>query len=174
MSRSTAAVGQRESHTQKEKEMTQTSRLTPKNNKTAFLPQDAFDSRAVRLMIRVAFGRHGALGPGKMRLLDLIDQTGSITAACRDMGMSYRRAWLLVEGLKRAFREPVLTTQQGGSSGGGCSLTPYGREVLRRYRALEQKAREAVRKDLQAFEAELLVQADIDAPADADDDKLAS
>jgi molybdate transport system regulatory protein len=108
----------------------------------AYLPEGSNDPKAdsVRLMLRVAFGRHGALGPGKMRLLELIDERGSITAACRDMGMSYRRAWLLVEGLKRAFREPVLTTQQGGVSGGSCNLTPYGRTVLERYRALERTA----------------------------------
>ena len=114
------------------------------------------EAERVRLMVRVAFGRHGALGPGKMHLLESIDRHGSITAACREMGMSYRRAWLLVEGLKHAFREPVLTTQQGGASGGSCRLTPYGRTVLQRYRALERAARSAVREELRAFEQELL------------------
>jgi molybdate transport system regulatory protein len=137
--------------------MTRPTRINGKG-KTTYLPEGRHDPHAdkVRLMIRVAFGRHGALGPGKMRLLEMIDQHGSITAACRDMGMSYRRAWLLVEGLKQAFREPVLATQQGGASGGGCSLTPYGRKVLQRYRSLERKAREAVGRELQTFEKELM------------------
>jgi molybdate transport system regulatory protein len=156
--------------------MTRPSRLSTRNGASEYLPEGPHDPKAdnVRLMVRVAFGRHGALGPGKMRLLELIGETGSITAACRDMGMSYRRAWLLVEGLKQAFRAPVLTTQQGGSSGGGCSLTPYGRKVLRRYRAIEQKAREAVGKELQALQNELLANAEPEQPADIADDKLAS
>jgi molybdate transport system regulatory protein len=134
-----------------------------------YLPEGRNDPQAdsVRLMIRVAFGRHGALGPGKMRLIELIDQHGSIAGACREMGMSYRRAWLLVEGLKQAFREPVLTTQQGGSSGGSCRLTPYGRTVLERYRAVERTARAAVSKELHAFQQDLLPQAVTD---DDDDD----
>jgi molybdate transport system regulatory protein len=128
------------------------------NRNAQYLPEGSNDPKAdsVRLMVRVAFGRHGALGPGKIRLIELIDQHGSIAGACREMGMSYRRAWLLVEGLKQAFREPVLETQQGGSSGGSCRLTPYGRSILQRYRALERTARAAVQEELHAFEADLL------------------
>ena len=139
--------------------MTRPSRINA--NAAEYLPEGSKDPKAdtVRLMVRVAFGRRGALGPGKMRLIELIDQHGSITAACKEMGMSYRRAWLLVEGLKQAFREPVLTTQQGGVAGGGCHLTPYGRTILQRYRALERTAREAVRAELKALENELLPQA---------------
>jgi molybdate transport system regulatory protein len=146
-------------------------------NAAEYLPEGAQDPKAdtVRLMVRVAFGRRGALGPGKMRLIELIDQHGSITAACKEMGMSYRRAWLLVEGLKQAFREPVLTTHQGGVAGGGCRLTPYGRSLLKRYRALERMAREAVREELQALEQELLPQAvEEDGVASGDDKALAS
>jgi len=147
-------------------------------NSPQYLPEGANDPQAdsVRLMVRVAFGRHGALGPGKMKLLEQIDQHGSIAGACREMGMSYRRAWLLVEGLKQAFREPVLETQQGGSSGGSCRLTPYGRSILTRYRALERTARAAVREELSAFERELLRPATVDGsdePPDAGT-KLAS
>ena len=130
--------------------------------KGSYLPEGAHDPHAdgVRLMVRVAFGRRGALGPGKMRLIELIDQHGSITAACREMGVSYRRAWLLIESLKHAFHEPVLTTQQGGVSGGGCRLTPYGRTILQRYRAIEQTARMAVRQELAALERDLILQPD--------------
>ncbi|MGA7974561.1 MAG: transcriptional regulator [Pseudolabrys sp.] len=139
--------------------MSRSSRINAKT--TDYLPEGETDPKAdgVRLMVRVAFGRRGALGPGKVRLIELIDEHGSITAACKEMGMSYRRAWLLVEGLKQAFREPVLTTQQGGVSGGGCRLTPHGRSILQRYRALERTAREAVRDELHALEQELLPQA---------------
>lgn len=151
--------------------MTQASRINAKV--TEYLPEGSNDPKAdtVRLMVRVAFGRRGALGPGKVRLIELIDEHGSITAACKEMGMSYRRAWLLVEGLKQAFREPVLTTQQGGVSGGGCRLTPYGRSILKRYRALERTARDAVRDELKALEHELLPQAvkDEDSAADGGD-----
>jgi len=156
--------------------MSRSSRINA--NATDYLPEGENDPKTdrVRLMVRVAFGRCGALGPGKVRLIELIDEHGSITAACKEMGMSYRRAWLLVEGLKQAFREPVLTTQQGGVSGGGCRLTPYGRSILQRYRALEHTAREAVRDELHALEQELLPQAvaDGDAGPEGDDEALAS
>ena len=150
--------------------MTRPSRINA--NAADYLPEGSKDPKAdsVRLMVRVAFGRRGALGPGKMRLIELIDEHGSISAACKEMGMSYRRAWLLVEGLKQAFREPVLTTQQGGAAGGGCRLTPYGRALLARYRALERTAREAVHEELAALEQELLPQAVADeAPSPEDD-----
>ena len=67
-----------------------------------------------RLTIRIDFGGHGALGPGKVRLPELIGAQGSISAAGRAMGMSYRRAWLLIDSLNQAFREPVVATQHGG------------------------------------------------------------
>lgn len=107
-------------------------------------------------MIRVAFGNHGALGPGKMRLLELIDEHGSISAATRSMGMSYRRAWLLINGLNDSFPEPIVATRRGGTSGGRATLTPLGRRILERYRAIQQHAREAVHAELTALEAELL------------------
>ncbi len=155
--------------------MTRPSRLN--KSSTEYLPEGPGDPAAdkVRLMVRVAFGRRGALGPGKMRLIELIDRHGSITGACKEMGMSYRRAWLLVEGLKQAFREPVLATQQGGVAGGGCRLTPYGREVLQRYRALERKARESVSADLHDFERDLLMDRnDADDVGEQANSKLAS
>ncbi len=152
--------------------MTRPTRINP--NATEYLPEGSKDPKAdtVRLMVRVAFGRRGALGPGKMRLLEMIDEHGSITAACKEMGMSYRRAWLLVEGLKQAFRERVLATQQGGVAGGGCRLTPYGRSILKRYRALERVARDAVHDELHELEKELLPQAVDDTPGD--DEAMAS
>jgi molybdate transport system regulatory protein len=98
---------------------------------------------AGRLTIRVDLGAHGALGPGKIRLMELIGETGSISAAGRAMGMSYRRAWLLVDSLNRAFRAPVVATQHGGTRGGGAALTPLGAEIVERYRLMEKEAHRA-------------------------------
>ena len=73
----------------------------------------------VRLTVRVDFGADRALGPGKIRLLEAIGKTGSISRAGRALGMSYRRAWLLVDDMNRSFRAPVVATQPGGVQGGG-------------------------------------------------------
>ncbi|MGZ5105893.1 MAG: winged helix-turn-helix domain-containing protein, partial [Usitatibacter sp.] len=80
--------------------------------------------------LRLMFGTEIAIGPGKADLLDAIAATGSISASARRMGMSYRRAWLLVDTMNRCFREPVVAAATGGSGGGGASLTPFGRRVL--------------------------------------------
>jgi molybdate transport system regulatory protein len=69
------------------------------------------------------------------------------------MGMSYRRAWLLVDGMNQRFRKPLVVASQGGSGGGGANVTDFGREVLRRYNALEAKAAAAVSKEIKQFEA---------------------
>jgi molybdate transport system regulatory protein len=108
-----------------------------------------------RLSIRIDLADACRVGPGKMRLLELIDETGSISAAGRAMAMSYRRAWLLVESLNSAFRAPVVAAQPGGRRGGGASLTPEGRALLERYRAIERTAAEAVQPHLAALEAGL-------------------
>ena len=80
-----------------------------------------------------------ALGPGKARLLESIRDTGSISAAARDMGMSYKRAWLLLDSMNQAFTEPVVTAAPGGTGGGGATLTPFGAEVLERYRRIQDR-----------------------------------
>jgi len=108
-----------------------------------------------RLTIRIDLAPLGAIGPGKIRLLELVGETGSISAAGRALEMSYRRAWLLIDSLNRLFRKPLVTTKLGGKSGGGAALTPFGREVVRRYRALEDEAQAAVRPHLRALEAAL-------------------
>lgn len=102
----------------------------------------------VRLMIRVALGREGALGPGKVKLMEKIDEVGSISAASRAMGMSYRRAWLLINGVNQAFRHDAVATQHGGRKGGGAGLTPFGRELISRYRAIEARARQSVEAEI--------------------------
>ncbi len=101
--------------------------------------------------IRVLVGAVVAIGPGKADLMQAIARTGSISAAAREMGMSYRRAWLLVESLNKAFRGPLVETLTGGGGGGGARLSQAGLEVLRLYRAMEAKAARAVAPNLRAL-----------------------
>ena len=123
-----------------------------------------------RLTIRIDFGGHGALGPGKIRLLELIGAQGSISAAGRAMGMSYRRAWLLIDSLNQAFREPGGATQQGGQGGGGAALTPAGQALVARYRTMEAALEAAAAEHLSAFAAALSDRAPTFAEPDIDDD----
>lgn len=90
--------------------------------------------------IRIVFGEAGMIGPGKAELLERIDRTGSISAAGREMNMSYKRAWMLVETLNAMFREPVVTSTRGGPRGGGAVLTEAGRRLLDLYRRFEAQA----------------------------------
>jgi molybdate transport system regulatory protein len=113
------------------------------------------EPRHAALTIRVDFGAHGYLGPGKIALMELISKHGSISAAGKEMGMSYRRAWLLVDEINRIFREPLVETQMGGSGGGGARLTRLGRDVVGRYRAIEGAAATASAADLRALRASL-------------------
>jgi molybdate transport system regulatory protein len=107
------------------------------------------------LTIRVDFGAFGYIGPGKIRLMELISKHGSISAAGKEMGMSYRRAWLLVDEINQIFRDPLVETQMGGSGGGGARLTMLGRDVVSRYRAIEGAAATAAASDLRALKASL-------------------
>jgi molybdate transport system regulatory protein len=104
-----------------------------------------------RLTLRVDFDDKATVGPGKVRLLEEIGRSGSISAAGRALGMSYRRAWLLVAELNRCFKRPLVTTQLGGSHGGGAALTALGEEVVRRYRAMESGATAASARHLDAL-----------------------
>lgn len=97
-----------------------------------------------RIRLRLIFGEDGRMfGPGKADLLEGISTEGSIAAAGRRMGMSYRRAWTLVEEMNRAFLEPLVTRTRGGVQGGGASLTETGATILASYRALEDRVGEA-------------------------------
>jgi molybdate transport system regulatory protein len=100
------------------------------------------------LKIRIPYGKESAMGPGKADLLEAIDHAGSISAAARAMGMSYKRAWDLVDTMNRCFTHPLVSTATGGSHGGGAHVTELGYEVLRRYRAMECKANECVSAEL--------------------------
>ena len=97
------------------------------------------------------FGTEIAIGPGKADLLDSIAASGSISESARRLGMSYRRAWLLVDTMNRCFREPVVASATGGSGGGGAQVTPFGRTVLARYRALEKSVERALDRPLEEF-----------------------
>lgn len=92
-----------------------------------------------------------AIGPGKADILEGIKETGSIAAAGRRMGMSYKRAWLLVETMNRCFREPLVETSRGGRAKGGAVLTAAGHEVLERYRRMEQLTAAAIADELAAL-----------------------
>jgi len=105
-----------------------------------------------RFRLRIGTDRELALGPGKVALLEAIEETGSISAAGRKLGMSYRRAWLLVDALNRAFTRPVITSVTGGREGGGTALTPTGAEIVRRYRRIEALAAAAAAKEIHALE----------------------
>jgi molybdate transport system regulatory protein len=106
-----------------------------------------------RLTIRIDLGKGGALGPGKIRLLELIQSHGSISEAGRVMGMSYRQAWLLVDSLNQCFRQALVSKQTGGRRGGGARLTASGRKVIARYRTIETAAQRAVAPHLRALES---------------------
>jgi len=93
-------------------------------------------------------GTRLGIGPGKVALLETIGETGSITASARKLGMSYRRAWLLVDETNRCLVRPAVKTMTGGPQGGGAALTPAGVELVRRYRALERLASTAVTREL--------------------------
>jgi molybdate transport system regulatory protein len=98
-----------------------------------------------RLTLRVDLGPRQSIGPGKMRLLDAVAETGSISSAGRALGMSYRRAWMLIDDLNSSFRRKVVSTTLGGREGGGAKLTPFGQELVKRYRAIEANATKATR-----------------------------
>jgi molybdate transport system regulatory protein len=109
----------------------------------------------VRLTVRIDFGAERALGPGKIRLLEAIGKTGSISRAGRALGMSYRRAWLLIDDMNRTFRAPVVATQPGGVKGGGAALTPFGVALIENYRAIEAQAAAAAMPRLRALKNSL-------------------
>ena len=116
-------------------------------------PQPAPAVGETRLSIRLYLPNGTKFGPGKADLLALIAETGSIAAAGRRLGMSYKRAWSLVEVMNAMFTEPVVTSSRGGASHGGASVTQFGEQVLAHYRALEEKARQSARRELEGIEA---------------------
>jgi molybdate transport system regulatory protein len=105
-----------------------------------------------RLKVSMVLGSGARIGPGKARLLESIRDTGSISAAARDMAMSYKRAWLLLDSINQAFEAPAVIAATGGHRGGGARLTDFGRDLLERYRRLEAQAQAAAAADPAALE----------------------
>ncbi len=108
-----------------------------------------------KLTIRVDHAPAGAIGPGKIRLPELVDETGSISAAGRAMSMSYRRAWLLIDELNKLLKRLLVATRLGGEAGGGAALTPFGKGMARNYRDMEVEAQAAVTAQLRVFQRAL-------------------
>lgn len=100
------------------------------------------------LKIRIASGSETAMGPGKADLLEAIDNCGSISAAAKRMGMSYRRAWELVDVMNKCFDQPLVASASGGHHGGGAQLTDFGRLILKSYRDIVAKAHLSAQMEL--------------------------
>jgi len=109
------------------------------------------------LRLRLVLGRSIAVGPGKADLLTAVAATGSISAAGRSMGMSYKRAWYLLDTMNQCFKEPLIHATKGGKGHGGARLTPMGERVLGLYRDIEARAAAAVAGELATF-AELVIE----------------
>lgn len=101
-----------------------------------------------KVFLRVYFTDDLWIGPGKVQLLEAIEEHGSISAAARAMDMSYRRAWLLIDGLNTLFDTPAVSTTLGGRGGGTASLTAFGLEIVKRYHAMHAAAEQAIARDV--------------------------
>ena len=118
-------------------------------------------SKLPSLSLRIDLDTGSRIGPGKIRLLEAIHFNGSISAAGRAIGMSYKRAWDLVDEINRICGRQAVECQKGGSSGGGAMLTPFGLSLVARYRKIEHSVERAAHKEL------LALRADVDAPKNA-------
>jgi len=118
-----------------------------KAKKSEALPAAAFPR------LRVKCGRNAMLGPGRVQLLELIAETGSLRSAAARMEMAYLTAWKHVQVLNARFRSPVVASQRGGRAGGGAALTPMGRRVVGLYHQLEARSHAAMEKKLREFQA---------------------
>jgi molybdate transport system regulatory protein len=110
-------------------------------------------NKAFGARLRIVLAPDIAIGPGKADLLQGIQETGSIAAAGRRMGMSYKRAWYLVETMNRHFAGPLVTASKGGRRGGGAALTDLGQQVLKSYRRMEQRTHRALERELERLRA---------------------
>ncbi len=111
-------------------------------------PFAAREIHVTRVRFRIDLAEGLSIGPGKIELLELLDREGSISAAARAMGISYRQAWVLLDSLNQGFGEPVFRTATGGRRGGGAHTTPFGRRLTARYRALEKSIERIARQTL--------------------------
>jgi molybdate transport system regulatory protein len=97
------------------------------------------------IRLRIDFGPTISVGPGKIVLLEQITRTGSLSQAARELGMSYRRAWQLLDDLNHSFQYAVATASVGGAGGGGVEVTAFGAELITAYRDVERAALETTR-----------------------------
>jgi molybdate transport system regulatory protein len=111
---------------------------------------------SIDLDLRIHFAEQIAIGPGKADLLESIQRTGSISAAGREMGMSYKHTWLLVESMNGCFQSALVQAVKGGKKGGGATLTSLGVEVLACYRHMQTLAAEAIRPEVDKFKRRIL------------------
>ena len=107
------------------------------------------------ISVRIDLEADGRIGPGKVELLEQIATHGSISAGARQMGMSYRHAWILVAEMNQLFRKPVVVARKGGQRGGGAELTPIGLAIVARYRAIERAADAAAAPHIAALRQEI-------------------
>jgi molybdate transport system regulatory protein len=107
------------------------------------------------LVLRMDFDEGSRIGHGKIRLLEMVNASGSISAAARNMNMSYKHAWLLLEEIKSTCGHDVIFSSRGGDKRGGAALTPFGIALIDRYHRIEQTVKDAVRDDLAALQADL-------------------
>ncbi len=107
--------------------------------------------------LRVMLGKDIALGPGKIDLLEAIARTGSISSAARDLGLSYRRAWVLVDTMNHCFQSPLVIRSTGGKGGGGASLSDLGGRIIGLYRGMEEKTHAAIRKEWNEIQKSLKI-----------------
>jgi molybdate transport system regulatory protein len=102
--------------------------------------------------LRVMCGRDAALGPGRVQLLELVGETGSLRAAAARMGMAYMTAWKHLKTLNRRFRAPLVVSQRGGKAGGGAVLTAMGQHVVALYHRMEDQSHAAIQKGFREFQ----------------------
>ena len=105
----------------------------------------------IDIRLRMDFGPTASVGPGKVALLEHIDRVGSLSQAARELGLSYRRAWLLLDDLNHSFAGPVASASVGGVGGGGVQLTAFGKDLIKAYREVEQAALHETRKRFSAL-----------------------
>ena len=117
-----------------------------RKKKCVILPASVFPR------LRVMCGQDAALGPGRIQLLELIGETGSLRSAAARMGMAYMTAWMHVKALNRRFRSPVVVTTRGGKTGGGAVLTDMGRRVVALYHSMEQQSHAAIQEGFREFQ----------------------
>ncbi len=127
--------------------------MARRSNKAAPGARETVPARELRL--RLYAGAHIAMGPGKADLLEAIMRCGSISAAGRELGISYKRCWDMVETMNQCFRQSLVITAAGGSHGGGAMVTEYGHTVLREFRAMERAAEIAITEPMRALRMRL-------------------